>query len=74
MKTVKKDFSKFGTFFDIPNLLSIQLDSFREFLQYDTPIETRKNEGLQAVFHEVFPIEDTHKKFTLEICILYHRQ
>jgi DNA-directed RNA polymerase subunit beta len=66
MKTVKKDFSKFGTFFDIPNLLSIQLDSFREFLQYDTPVEARKNEGLQAVFHEVFPIEDTHKKFTLE--------
>lgn len=66
MKTVKKDFSKFGTFFDIPNLLSIQLDSFREFIQHDTPIEARKNEGLQAVFKEVFPIEDTHKKFTLE--------
>ena len=66
MKTVKKDFSKFGTFFDIPNLLSIQLDSFREFLQYDTPVEARKNEGLQAICKEVFPIEDAHKKFTLE--------
>jgi len=63
---VKRDFSKFGTFFEIPNLLAIQLDSFREFLQYDTPPEARKNEGLQAVFNEVFPIEDTHKKFVLE--------
>ena len=66
MKTVKKDFSKYGTFFEIPNLLSIQLDSFQEFLQYDVPAEQRKNEGLQAIFKEVFPIEDTHKKFTLE--------
>jgi DNA-directed RNA polymerase subunit beta len=66
MKIAKKDFSKYGTFFDIPNLLSIQLDSFRDFLQYDTPPEQRKNEGLQAIFNEVFPVEDTHKKFTLE--------
>ncbi|MEO0093117.1 MAG: DNA-directed RNA polymerase subunit beta [candidate division WOR-3 bacterium] len=66
MKTVKKDFSKLGSFFEIPSLLSIQLDSFREFLQYDTPPEKRKNEGLQAVFNEIFPIEDTHKKFSLE--------
>ncbi|MDH5185469.1 MAG: DNA-directed RNA polymerase subunit beta [candidate division WOR-3 bacterium] len=66
MKTVKKDFSKFGTFFEIPNLLSIQLDSFREFLQYDKPPTVRQNEGLQAIFNEVFPVEDTHRKFTLE--------
>lgn len=65
-KMVKRDFSKFGTFIEIPNLLAIQLDSFREFLQYDTPPEQRKNEGLQAIFNEVFPIEDTHKKFILE--------
>ncbi len=66
MKIAKKDFSKYGTFFEIPNLLSIQLDSFRNFLQFDIPVEQRKNEGLQAIFNEVFPIEDAHKKFILE--------
>jgi DNA-directed RNA polymerase subunit beta len=39
-----------------PNLIEIQLDSYREFLQLDTSTSKRKSLGLQAVFKEVFPI------------------
>src|SRR5205814_10477062 len=50
----------------IPNLLDVQLQSFREFLQIDTAALQRKNEGLQEVFHSVFPISDPRDLFSLE--------
>ena len=69
----KKDFSKISTFLEIPDLLSIQKESFFEFLQYDPsarphlpPADSRKNAGLQAVFNEVFPLEEPHKNLTIE--------
>jgi DNA-directed RNA polymerase subunit beta len=49
-----------------PNLIEIQLSSFKEFLQKDTPNKQRKVDGLQAVFHEVFPIESYDGKVKLE--------
>jgi DNA-directed RNA polymerase subunit beta len=51
---------------EIPNLLDVQLQSFRSFLQDDVPPEQRKNEGLQEVFTSVFPISDTREMFSLE--------
>ena len=42
----------------IPNLLDVQLRSFRSFLQEDTPPEERKNEGLQEVYNTLFPITE----------------
>jgi DNA-directed RNA polymerase subunit beta len=51
---------------EIPNLLDVQLQSFRGFLQDDVPPEQRKNEGLQEVFTSVFPISDTREMFSLE--------
>ena len=50
----------------IPNLLDVQLKSFRSFLQADVPAEERKNEGLQEVFNSVFPITDSREMFSLE--------
>lgn len=50
----------------MPNLLAVQIDSFRAFLQEEVPPEERKNQGLQAVFNDVFPISDIHEKFSLE--------
>jgi DNA-directed RNA polymerase subunit beta len=44
----------------------VQLQSFRDFLQLDTPTEKRKNEGLYKVFSENFPIADTRNNFVLE--------
>jgi len=51
---------------EIPNLLDVQLQSFRGFLQADVPPEERRNEGLQEVFTSVFPITDTREMFSLE--------
>ena len=49
-----------------PDFLDIQLKSFRDFLQLDTPPEQRKNEGLYKVFAENFPIADTRNNYVLE--------
>jgi len=50
----------------IPNLLDVQLKSYQAFLQNETALEERKNEGLQEVFHSVFPITDARELFSLE--------
>ncbi len=62
----RKDFSRSASSIEIPNLLKLQLESFHFFLQFDTPAANRKDEGLQLVFKEVFPIEDVHERFLLE--------
>ena len=49
-----------------PDFLDIQLKSFRDFLQLDTPPEMRKNDGLYKVFAENFPITDARNNFSLE--------
>ncbi len=49
-----------------PDFLEVQLKSFRDFLQLDTPPEKRKKEGLYEVFAENFPIADTRNNFVLE--------
>ena len=49
-----------------PDFLEVQLKSFRDFLQLDTPPEKRKNEGLYKVFAENFLISDTRNNFVLE--------
>lgn len=49
-----------------PDFLEIQLKSFYDFFQIDTPSESRKNEGLYKVFAENFPITDTRNNFVLE--------
>lgn len=49
-----------------PDFLEVQLKSFKDFLQLDTPPEKRKNEGLYRVFSENFPIADTRNNFVLE--------
>ena len=49
-----------------PDFLDVQLESFRDFLQLDTPPEKRKNDGLYKVFAENFPIADTRNNFVLE--------
>ncbi len=62
----QKDFSKSGTFLEIPSLLSLQLDSFFDFVQFDTEPAKREARGLEGVLRETFPIEDVHKNFKLE--------
>ncbi len=49
-----------------PDLLAIQLQSFKDFFQLDTTAENRSNEGLYRVFTDNFPINDARNIFNLE--------
>lgn len=60
------DFSKIEKVIDYPDFLDVQLQSFKDFLQIDTPAEKRQNEGLYKVFAENFPISDSRENFVLE--------
>ncbi len=55
-KRIRKDFGKRPSILKIPYLLSIQLDSYRKFLQADTPPDNRIDQGLHAAFQTVLPI------------------
>ena len=55
-KRIRKDFSKLPTVMDIPYLLGIQVDSYKQFLQEDQGQEDRLDSGLHAAFRSVFPI------------------
>jgi len=54
-----------------PDLLEIQLKSFKEFFQLETTPENRINEGLYRVFQENFPISDARSIFVLEFLDYY---
>ena len=57
--------------YPFPDFLDVQLKSFKDFLQLETPPEERKNDGLYKVFAENFPITDTRKNFVLEFLDYY---
>jgi DNA-directed RNA polymerase subunit beta len=52
------DFSKIKTSIPIPNLIEVQKDSYKRFLQMDLLPNEREDVGLQTVFNSVFPISD----------------
>ncbi len=62
----RKSFSKLTQVIELPDLLDIQLQSYREFLQDDVRPEDRRDKGLHAVFKNVFPIIDSRENFCLE--------
>ncbi|MEX2964530.1 DNA-directed RNA polymerase subunit beta [Microbulbifer sp. TYP-18] len=55
-KRIRKDFGKLPKVMDVPFLLAIQLDSYRNFTQADARPNDRRDVGLQAAFKSVFPI------------------
>ena len=55
-KRIRKDFSKLPDVMDVPYLLAIQLDSYREFLQAGASKDQFRDVGLHAAFKSVFPI------------------
>lgn len=65
-KQPRVNFARVKNPYPYPDFLEVQLQSFRDFLQLDTPTEKRKNEGLYKVFSENFPIADTRNNFVLE--------
>ncbi|MDR2574070.1 MAG: DNA-directed RNA polymerase subunit beta [Desulfovibrio sp.] len=67
MGQLTKQFGKIKVSLPIPHLLNLQIDSYRKFLQDDITIgERKRDEGLEGVFHTVFPIEDFNKTASLE--------
>jgi DNA-directed RNA polymerase subunit beta len=65
-KRKRKNFGKIEKIIDIPDLISVQRESYGRFLQMDVPPEKRKDIGLQAVFKSVFPIKDFTGSASLE--------
>ncbi len=61
-KRIRKSFAKRTGALPIPFLLSTQLESYSAFLQAELPPEQRINNGLQAAFNSIFPIE-SHNKY-----------
>ena len=59
-------FGKIKEVIETPNLIEVQLESYKEFLQQDLTPSDRKMTGLEAVFREVFPIDSYDEKFTLD--------
>src|SRR5438874_6202719 len=61
-----RDFSKRGDALPIPNLIDVQIESYQKFLQKEVDPGKRKNDGLEALLREVFPIESYDGNLRLE--------
>ena len=60
------NFGKLKEVITPPNLIELQINSYLDFLQKGAPEKQRKNQGLEAVFREVFPIESYDQRLVLE--------
>ena len=56
-KRIRKDFGTLPSVMAVPQLLAIQLDSYREFLTGGSVENTAQSTGLEAAFQSVFPIQ-----------------
>ena len=65
-KRIRKSFGKIESIIGIPNLIEVQKNSYKGFLQSDIPADQRKEVGLHAVFKAIFPINDYAGISTLE--------
>jgi DNA-directed RNA polymerase subunit beta len=70
-KNERLTFSKAQVNMDAPDLLDVQIKSFRDFLQEDVPISKRKHIGLQKVFEDNFPVTDSRETAILEFVEYY---
>jgi DNA-directed RNA polymerase subunit beta len=65
MPQVRNNFGKLSEVIPPPNLIENQISSYREFLQLDKTTGTLDKSGLNAVFHEAFPVSSNNGNFTL---------
>ncbi|EAR21123.1 DNA-directed RNA polymerase subunit beta [Nitrococcus mobilis] len=65
-KRIRKDFGKQSKILDVPYLLATQIESYREFLQFDKRVEDRAEIGLHMAFKSVFPISSYSGSAVLE--------
>ena len=62
----RRSFGKIKEVVEMPNLLSVQIDSFEDFLQMDTAPRQRLRRGLHLVFESIFPVSDVQGIYSLE--------
>jgi len=65
-KRIRKDFGKQRSILEVPFLLAIQVDSYREFLQENVDPAKRSDHGLHAALKSVFPISSYSGNAALE--------
>lgn len=65
-KRIRKDFGKQRSILEVPYLLAIQVDSYRDFLQENIDPAKRKDHGLHAALKSVFPISSYSGNAALE--------
>ena len=65
-RRVRKSFGRIETVAEMPNLIDVQINSYKQFLQMGVPPEKREDSGLQAVFKSVFPVHDFAGRGDLE--------
>ena len=66
MKAERKVFGRLQNVYDPPDLIEIQTKSYNDFLQENVPPAQREEKGLQAIFHEIFPIESYDGRYVLD--------
>ncbi|KQC13018.1 MAG: hypothetical protein APR63_01535 [Desulfuromonas sp. SDB] len=64
-KNKRVSYQKLHTTLPVPNLLEMQKNSFKAFIQEGVSINKRKSAGLQMIFENTFPIEDPQQKCEL---------
>ena len=65
-RRARKNFGRIETVVNMPNLIEVQTNSYKQFLQDGVPVAQREDIGLQAVFKSVFPIHDFAGRGDLE--------
>ena len=63
-KIARKNYSKIPALVEIPNLLDVQLESYRNFIL--STGRDKPGESLQSVFETIFPIVSARENFVLE--------
>ena len=61
-----RSFAKRGDAMEIPDLIKVQIQAYKRFLQQDVPPNERDNHGLEALLREVFPIESYNGDHVLD--------
>jgi len=65
----RRSFGKIKEVVEMPNLLSVQIDSFEDFLQLDVAPRQRQRRGLHLVFESIFPVTDAHGIYSLSMLV-----
>src|SRR5438128_8464286 len=65
-KRIRKSFGRIPEAVQMPNLIEVQRSSYEQFLQRETKVADRRDEGVEAVFKSVYPSKDFNESEVLE--------